>query len=44
MTFIIAQNRPACCRSLALRRAAGVTPYTAFGLTLVKGESGCLES
>ena len=29
---------------LQRRRAAGVTPYTAFGLTLVKGESGCLES
>ena len=26
------------------RRAAGVTPYTASGLTLVEGESDCLES
>ena len=35
---------PPALRGELGRRAAGVTPYTAFGLALVKGESGCLES
>ncbi len=35
---------PPCPPGELDRRAAGVTPYTAYGLTLTKGESDYLES
>ena len=35
---------PPCPPGELDRRATGVTPYTAYGLTLTKGESDCLES
>ena len=35
---------PPCPPGELDRRATGVTPYTAYGLTLTKGESDYLES